>query len=47
LLVEAELADGRLVALDRRVAARGYWLLAPTPQWRQRKVRALVEALAG
>ncbi len=23
----------------------GYWLVAPTPQWRQAKVRALVEAL--
>jgi LysR family glycine cleavage system transcriptional activator len=22
-----------------------YWLVAPTPQWRQKKVRALVEAL--
>ena len=26
---------------------RGYWLIAPLPQWRQKKVRALVEALAG
>ena len=25
--------------------AHGYWLVAPLPQWRQRKVRALVEAL--
>ena len=25
--------------------ARGYWLVAPLPQWRQKKVRALVEAL--
>ncbi|MEW9856713.1 LysR family transcriptional regulator [Novosphingobium sp. M1R2S20] len=24
---------------------RGYWLVAPTPQWRQKKVRALVAAL--
>ena len=24
---------------------RGYWLVAPLPQWRQKKVRALVEAL--
>jgi LysR family transcriptional regulator, glycine cleavage system transcriptional activator len=24
---------------------RGYWLIAPLPQWRQRKVRALVEVL--
>jgi len=26
-------------------ARRGYWLVAPTPQWRQKKVRALVAAL--
>jgi LysR family transcriptional regulator, glycine cleavage system transcriptional activator len=25
---------------------RGYWLIAPLPQWRQKKVRALVEALS-
>jgi LysR family glycine cleavage system transcriptional activator len=25
----------------------GYWLVAPLPQWRQAKVKALVEALAG
>jgi LysR family glycine cleavage system transcriptional activator len=25
---------------------RGYWLVAPLPQWRQKKVRALVEALS-
>jgi LysR family glycine cleavage system transcriptional activator len=24
---------------------RGYWLVAPPPQWRQKKVRALVAAL--
>jgi LysR family transcriptional regulator, glycine cleavage system transcriptional activator len=26
---------------------RGYWLIAPLPQWRQKKVRALVEVLVG
>jgi len=26
---------------------RSYWLIAPLPQWRQKKVRALVEALTG
>ncbi len=26
---------------------RGYWLIAPAPQWRQKKVKALVEALRG
>lgn len=25
---------------------RGYWLVAPLPQWRQKKVRSLVEALS-
>ena len=25
----------------------GYWLVAPLPQWRQKKVKALVDALAG
>ena len=25
--------------------ALGYWLVAPLPQWRQKKVRALVDAL--
>ncbi len=27
--------------------ARAYWLVAPTPQWRQKKVRALVDWLMG
>ena len=27
------------------VSPHGYWLVAPTPQWRQAKVRAIVEAL--
>ena len=27
------------------VSRRGYWLVAPLPQWRQKKVRALVAAL--
>lgn len=26
--------------------ARGYWLIAPTPQWRQKKVKALVAFLS-
>jgi len=24
---------------------RGYWLVAPLPQWRQKKVRSLVASL--
>ncbi len=47
LLAEPELADGRLHALDRRDGSRGYWLVAPVPQWRQKKVRMLVTALTG
>ena len=47
-LVEEALSDGRLAALagpedDRRA----YWLVAPRPQWRQKKVKALVEHLTG
>jgi LysR family glycine cleavage system transcriptional activator len=26
---------------------RAYWLVAPRPQWRQKKVQALVAALTG
>lgn len=46
LLARADLAAGRVVALGEAQAGReGYWLVAPLPQWRQKKVRALVEAL--
>jgi LysR family transcriptional regulator, glycine cleavage system transcriptional activator len=45
-LVEEALADGRLVALDGpEDSRRAYWLVAPRPQWRQKKVKALVEHL--
>jgi LysR family glycine cleavage system transcriptional activator len=47
-LVEEALADGRLVALEGpEDGRRAYWLVAPRPQWRQKKVKALVEHLAG
>ncbi|VVT12358.1 LysR family transcriptional regulator [Erythrobacter sp. EC-HK427] len=47
-LVEEALADGRLKKLEQEVdCRRAYWLLAPRPQWRQKKVKALVEFLAG
>ena len=47
LLAAADLANGRIVALGEPVPSRqGYWLVAPTPQWRQKKVRTLVDALA-
>jgi LysR family glycine cleavage system transcriptional activator len=45
-LVEEALADGRLVAEGQpEESRRAYWLVAPRPQWRQKKVRALVEHL--
>ena len=47
LIARADLAAGRVVAIGAaRAADRGYWLVAPLPQWRQQKVRALVDALA-
>ena len=46
LIARADLLAGRVVALGAPQPSRGgYWLVAPTPQWRQKKVRALVEAL--
>ncbi len=45
-LVEGALTDGRLVALgEMEECRRAYWLVAPRPQWRQKKVRGLVEYL--
>ena len=46
LLARGDLAAGRVVAVgDAQPSRSGYWLVAPVPQWRQKKVRALVEAL--
>ena len=46
LLAEADLAAGRVCARDNaKESALAYWLVAPLPQWRQKKVKALVEAL--
>ena len=47
LLAERDIAAGRIVAFATMEAAKGYWLVAPIPQWRQKKVKALVMALAG
>ena len=45
-LAQGPLAAGRVVALaDPVQVRRGYWLVAPLPQWRQKKVKALVAAL--
>lgn len=47
-LVEEALAAGRLVVLEGpEDSRRAYWLVAPRPQWRQKKVKALVEHLIG
>jgi LysR family transcriptional regulator, glycine cleavage system transcriptional activator len=46
LLAESDLANGRIRALDNaKESDQAYWLVAPLPQWRQKKVKALVEAL--
>ncbi len=48
LLADAALAAGQRIVLGTREPwRRGYWLVAPTPQWRQKKVKALVARLAG
>lgn len=48
LLARGDLAAGRVTAVGEPKGSRsGYWLVAPLPQWRQKKVRALVDALAG
>ena len=48
LLAQADMAAGRVRAVDNaKESDLAYWLIAPLPQWRQKKVKALVEALAG
>ncbi|MBC2668354.1 LysR family transcriptional regulator [Novosphingobium piscinae] len=47
LLVEAVPAATGLLRGEPEEARRGYWLVAPLPQWRQKKVKALVAALTG
>jgi DNA-binding transcriptional LysR family regulator len=45
-LVEHEIETGQLVALSGIEDTRAtYWLVAPRPQWRQKKVKALVDFL--
>ncbi len=45
-LVERAIAAGELVAEGEVEENRyGYWFVAPRPQWRQKKVKALVEFL--
>lgn len=46
-LAEGAIARGQLEALTApEPAARAYWLLAPPPQWRSKKVRSLVGFLS-
>jgi LysR family glycine cleavage system transcriptional activator len=46
ILVAEDIAAGRVVAIgEPKPFAKGYWLVAPLPQWRQKKVKALVDAL--
>jgi LysR family glycine cleavage system transcriptional activator len=45
LLAETAIEMGRVRETDKPSTGKGYWLVAPTPQWRQKKVKALVEAL--
>ena len=43
LLAEKWIADGRVAQCgDALPSRRAYWLVAPVPQWRQKKVKALV-----
>ena len=45
-LVERELENGTLLAVEEAQESRAtYWLVAPRPQWRQKKVKALVAFL--
>ena len=47
LLVKGDIESGQLdIVGDPVDQGLGYWLVAPTPQWRQAKVRRLVEQLA-
>ncbi|MBB4154571.1 LysR family glycine cleavage system transcriptional activator [Sphingomonas jinjuensis] len=47
LLAVSEIEAGRLAVIGEPQASRlGYWLVAPLPQWRQAKVRQLVDQLA-
>lgn len=46
MLAEAWLQQGRVQAIGpAEPSRRGYWLVAPLPQWRQKKVKALVAFL--
>ena len=45
-LASADIASGRVTRVfEAEPVDDAYWLVAPPPQWRQKKVRALVEFL--
>jgi LysR family transcriptional regulator, glycine cleavage system transcriptional activator len=46
LLAEADISARRVrMVSDSKPVAQAYWLIAPLPQWRQKKVKMLVAAL--
>ncbi|GAA0480520.1 transcriptional regulator GcvA [Parasphingorhabdus litoris] len=46
MLVQKDIKAGRVEVIgEDSKSSRGYWLVAPLPQWRQKKVKALVAAL--
>ncbi|MDF7776663.1 LysR family transcriptional regulator [Sphingomonas sp. AOB5] len=46
LLARGDIEAGRVAMIGEARSSRlGYWLVAPLPQWRQKKVKSLVEAL--
>jgi LysR family transcriptional regulator, glycine cleavage system transcriptional activator len=46
LLAQSDLGAGRIRAIDNaKESTLSYWLIAPSPQWRQKKVKDLVAAL--
>jgi len=48
LLADSWIGQGRIdPGGNREPSRRAYWLVAPLPQWRQKKVKALVAALTG
>ncbi|MBA4757696.1 LysR family transcriptional regulator [Sphingosinicella sp.] len=47
VLADADIAAGKLaVVMEPKLSDEAYWLIAPSAQWRQKKVRDLVAALS-
>lgn len=47
LLAQVAIDAGRVRETGEQSMGNGYWIVAPTPQWRQNKVKTLVAALVG